>query len=52
MCKHVVPLMEQKGAGAIVNIAFTLGIRWTATAAVGYASAKAGVIQFGRVVGV
>jgi NAD(P)-dependent dehydrogenase (short-subunit alcohol dehydrogenase family) len=52
MCKHVVPLMEQKGAGAIVNIASTSGIRWTATAAVGYASAKAGVIQFGRVVGV
>ena len=52
MCKHVMPLMEQKGAGAIVNIASTSGIRWTGTAAVGYASAKAGVIQFGRVVGV
>ncbi len=52
MCKHVMPLMETKGAGAIVNIASTSGIRWTGTAAVGYASAKAGVIQFGRVVGV
>jgi NAD(P)-dependent dehydrogenase (short-subunit alcohol dehydrogenase family) len=52
MCKHVMPVMEQKGAGAIVNIASTSGIRWTGTAAVGYASAKAGVIQFGRVVGV
>ena len=52
MCKHVMPLMEKKGAGAIVNIASTSGIRWTGTAAVGYAAAKAGVIQFGRVVGV
>jgi NAD(P)-dependent dehydrogenase (short-subunit alcohol dehydrogenase family) len=52
MCKHVLPLMEAKGAGAIVNIASTSGIRWTGAAAVGYAAAKAGVIQFGRVVGV
>ncbi len=52
MCKHVMPVMEAKGAGAIVNIASTSGIRWTGAAAVGYAAAKAGVIQFGRVVGV
>ena len=52
MCKHVMPLMEEKGAGSIVNIASTSGIRWTGAAAVGYAAAKAGVIQFGRVVGV
>ncbi|MBC7470443.1 MAG: SDR family oxidoreductase [Ramlibacter sp.] len=52
MCKQVMPLMEAKGAGAIVNIASTSGIRWTGAAAVGYAAAKAGVIQFGRVVGV
>ena len=52
MCKHVMPLMEKQGAGAIVNIASTSGIRWTGAAAVGYAAAKAGVIQFGRVVGV
>ncbi len=52
MCKRVIPVMEAKGAGAIVNIASTSGIRWTGAAAVGYAAAKAGVIQFGRVVGV
>jgi NAD(P)-dependent dehydrogenase (short-subunit alcohol dehydrogenase family) len=52
MCKYVMPLMEKKGAGSIVNIASTSGIRWTGAAAVGYAAAKAGVIQFGRVVGV
>ena len=38
MCKHVMPLMEEKGAGSIVNIASTSGIRWTGSAAVGYAS--------------
>ena len=52
MCKHVLPVMEAQGAGSIVNIASTSGIRWTGTAAVGYATAKAGVIQFSRVVGV
>ena len=52
MCKHVIPVMEEKGAGAIVNIASTSGIRWTGTAAIGYASSKAGVIQFGRVAAV
>jgi NAD(P)-dependent dehydrogenase (short-subunit alcohol dehydrogenase family) len=52
VCKQVMPVMEAKGAGAIVNIASTSGIRWTGAAAVGYAAAKAGVIQFGRVAGV
>lgn len=51
-CKHVIPVMEQQGGGSIVNIASTSGIRWTGAAQVGYAAAKAGVIQFGRVVGV
>jgi NAD(P)-dependent dehydrogenase (short-subunit alcohol dehydrogenase family) len=49
-CKHVLPLMEAQGSGAIVNIASTSGIRWTGSAQVGYASAKAGVIQMSRVV--
>ncbi len=44
MCKHVMPVMEAKGAGAIVNIASTSGIRWTGAPQVGYAAAKAGVI--------
>ena len=51
-CKHVIPVMEDQGGGAIVNIASTSGIRFTGAAAVGYAAAKAGVIQFARVVGV
>ena len=52
MCKQVMPVMEARGGGSIVNIASTSGIRWTGSAAVGYAAAKAGVIQFGRVVAV
>ncbi len=51
-CKHVLPLMENQGGGAIVNTASTSGIRWTGAAQVGYASAKAAVIQFSRVVAV
>jgi len=49
-CRHVLPIMEQQGGGAIVNIASTSGIRWTGSAQVGYSSAKAGVVQFSRVV--
>jgi NAD(P)-dependent dehydrogenase (short-subunit alcohol dehydrogenase family) len=51
-CKHVLPLMEAQAAGAIVNIASTSGLRWTGSAQVAYASTKAGVIQFSRVVAV
>jgi NAD(P)-dependent dehydrogenase (short-subunit alcohol dehydrogenase family) len=51
-CKHVLPLMEEQGGGAIVNTASTSGIRWTGAAQIGYASAKAGVIQFSRSVAV
>ncbi len=51
-CKHVLPVMEAQGSGAIVNTASTSGIRWTGAAQVGYAAAKAGVIQFSRVTAV
>lgn len=51
-CKHVLPIMEAQGGGAIVNLASTSGIRWTGSAQVAYAACKAGVIQFGRVVAV
>jgi NAD(P)-dependent dehydrogenase (short-subunit alcohol dehydrogenase family) len=49
-CKHVLPVMEAQGLGAIVNISSTSGIRFTGSVQVAYASTKAGVIQFSRVV--
>ncbi|MBR0655378.1 SDR family NAD(P)-dependent oxidoreductase [Plastoroseomonas arctica] len=51
-CKHVIPIMEAQGGGAIVNLASTSGIRFTGAAQVAYAASKAGVIQLGRVVAV
>jgi len=51
-CKHVLPTMLAKGAGAIVNISSTSGMRWTGSAQVAYAATKAGVIQMSRVIAV
>lgn len=51
-CKHVIPLMERHGGGAIVNTASTSGMRWTGSAQVAYAACKAGVIQLSKVVAV
>jgi NAD(P)-dependent dehydrogenase (short-subunit alcohol dehydrogenase family) len=49
-CKHVLPVMERQGGGAIVNLASTSGLRWSGSAHVAYAATKAGVIQLSRVV--
>ncbi len=51
-CKHVLPVMERQGSGAIVNTASSSGIRWTGSPQVAYAASKAGVIQFSRVVAI
>jgi NAD(P)-dependent dehydrogenase (short-subunit alcohol dehydrogenase family) len=51
-CKHVIPVMVAQGGGAIVNMASTSGLRWTGSPQVGYATSKAGVIQFSRVTAV
>jgi NAD(P)-dependent dehydrogenase (short-subunit alcohol dehydrogenase family) len=51
-CKHVLPVMERQGGGAIVNIASSSGMRWTGSAQVAYAATKAGVIQLSKVVAV
>lgn len=51
-CKHVLPTMLAKGAGSIVNISSTSGMRWTGSAQVAYAATKAGVIQMSRVIAV
>lgn len=49
-CKHVLPVMQAQGSGAVVNIASTSGLRWTGSAQVAYAATKAAVIQLSRVV--
>lgn len=51
-CKHALPTMLEKGAGSIVNISSTSGLRWTGSAQVAYAATKAGVIQMSRVIAV
>ena len=50
--KHVLPVMEAQGKGAVVNLASTSGLRYTGAAQVAYAATKAGIIQMSRVVAV
>jgi len=51
-CRAVLPHMEEKGRGAIVNTSSTSGMRYTGSPQVAYASAKAAIIQFSRVTAV
>jgi NAD(P)-dependent dehydrogenase (short-subunit alcohol dehydrogenase family) len=51
-CKHVLPHMLAQGNGAIVNLASTSATRWTGSAQIAYASTKAAVMQFTRVLAV
>lgn len=51
-CKYALPEMIKKESGSIINLASTSGIRWTGSAQIAYASTKAGVIQFSRVLAV
>ena len=51
-CKHTLPHMLTQGAGNIVNVASTSGMRWTGSAQIAYAATKAGVIQFSKVLAV
>lgn len=45
-CKHVIPVMQRQGCGAIVNIASIAAIRWTGVPYISYATSKAGAVQF------
>lgn len=44
--RHVLPIMERQGGGAIVNVSSIASLRWLGTAYIGYAAAKAAVNQF------
>ena len=51
-CKAVLPGMAERGAGSIVNISSVAGLRFVGKDQVGYAAAKAGLMQFTRVTAV
>jgi NAD(P)-dependent dehydrogenase (short-subunit alcohol dehydrogenase family) len=47
-CKHVIPIMERQGGGAIVSISSVAGLRYVGKPQVGYAAAKAALMQLTR----
>jgi len=51
-CRHAIPIMIAQRGGAIVNTASTSGISYSGSPQIGYASAKAAIIQFSRVTAV
>jgi NAD(P)-dependent dehydrogenase (short-subunit alcohol dehydrogenase family) len=52
LCHEVLPVMERQGAGAVVSISSAAGLRYIGKPQVGYASAKAALLQFTRTTGV
>ena len=44
-CKHVLPIMERQGGGAVVNIASIAGLRYIGKPQVAYAAGKAALMQ-------
>jgi hypothetical protein len=51
-CKHVIPVMERQGGGAIVNVASLGAIRHTGHYHSAYGAAKAGMMHYTRTMAV
>ena len=51
-CKHVLPVMQKQGYGAIVNISSVAGLRHLGRDNVGYMTAKAALLKFSEFVAV
>jgi NAD(P)-dependent dehydrogenase (short-subunit alcohol dehydrogenase family) len=49
-CKHVVPIMERQGSGAIVNIASIAAHRWTGIPYASYYATKGAVVSLSRAI--
>ncbi|HLT99417.1 MAG TPA: SDR family NAD(P)-dependent oxidoreductase [Burkholderiaceae bacterium] len=47
-CKHVLPIMEEQGGGAVVNISSIAGLRYVGKPQVAYAAGKAALMQLTR----
>jgi NAD(P)-dependent dehydrogenase (short-subunit alcohol dehydrogenase family) len=45
-CKHVLPIMVEQGAGAIVNVSSLAGVRYFGRDNIAYTAAKAGLHKF------
>ncbi|MGQ0675977.1 MAG: SDR family NAD(P)-dependent oxidoreductase [Rhodospirillales bacterium] len=51
-CKHVLPVMEKQGGGAIVNISSIAAIRWLGVPYISYHASKAAINQFTQAVAI